>query len=43
MYGSEGALDMRQKELITIAAAVATRYITFLANHARNAFQAGAP
>jgi AhpD family alkylhydroperoxidase len=40
-HGGE-ALDRKQKELMAIAASVATVCIPCLANHARNAFLAGA-
>jgi AhpD family alkylhydroperoxidase len=41
-YYKRGALDRRQKELMAVAAAVATRCVPCLANHANNAISAGA-
>jgi AhpD family alkylhydroperoxidase len=41
-YYKESALDLKQKELIAVGAAVATRCIPCLANHANNAFTHGA-
>jgi AhpD family alkylhydroperoxidase len=41
-YYKQGALDRRQKELMAVTAAVATRCIPCLANHANNAISAGA-
>jgi AhpD family alkylhydroperoxidase len=37
-----GALDRRVKELIAVAASVATRCVPCLANHAKNAVDSGA-
>ena len=41
-YYRESALDLKQKELIAVGAAVATRCIPCLANHANNALTHGA-
>ena len=41
-YYKETALDLKQKELIAVGAAVATRCIPCLANHANNAIALGA-
>ena len=41
-YYKKSALDLKQKELIAVGAAVATRCIPCLANHANNAFTSGA-
>jgi AhpD family alkylhydroperoxidase len=41
-YYKHGALTRKQKELIAVGTAVATRCIPCLANHAYNAFTAGA-
>lgn len=41
-YYKEGALDRKQKELMAVTAAVATKCIPCLANHANNAVGAGA-
>ena len=41
-YYKPGALDRKQKELMAVAASVATRCIPCLANHANNAISAGA-
>jgi len=41
-YYKESALDRKQKELIAVGAAVATRCIPCLANHANNAISHGA-
>ncbi len=41
-YYKPGALDRKSKELMAVAAAVATRCIPCLANHANNAVAAGA-
>ena len=41
-YYKESALDLKQKELIAVGAAVATRCIPCLANHASNAIANGA-
>ena len=41
-YYKHGALDRKQKELMAVAASVATRCIPCLANHANNAILAGA-
>jgi len=41
-YYKESALDLKQKELIAVGAAVATRCIPCLANHANNAVTHGA-
>lgn len=41
-YYKHGALDRKQKELMAVAASVATRCIPWLANHANNAILAGA-
>jgi len=41
-YYKHGALDRKQKELMAVTAAVATRCIPCLANHANNAISAGA-
>jgi len=41
-YYKESALDRKQKELIAVGAAVATRCIPCLANHANNAISFGA-
>jgi len=40
-YYKRGVLDRKQKELIAVGAAVATRCIPCLANHANNAISAG--
>lgn len=41
-YYKPGALDRKYKELMAVAAAVATRCLPCLANHANNAVSAGA-
>jgi AhpD family alkylhydroperoxidase len=41
-YYKTSALDLKQKELIAVGAAVATRCIPCLANHASNAISHGA-
>jgi AhpD family alkylhydroperoxidase len=41
-YYKHGALDRKQKELMAVAAAVATKCIPCLANHTNNAMSAGA-
>jgi len=41
-YYKPGALDRKTKELMAVAAAVATRCVPCLANHANNAVTAGA-
>ena len=41
-YYKESALDLKQKELIAVGAAVATRCIPCLANHTNNAITHGA-
>ncbi len=41
-YYKESALNLKQKELIAVGAAVATRCIPCLANHANNAISHGA-
>jgi len=41
-FYKRGALDRREKELLAIACAVATRCVPCLANHANNARNAGA-
>ncbi len=41
-YYKHGVLDRKYKELMAVAAAVATRCIPCLANHAHNAMAAGA-
>ncbi len=41
-YYKRGALDRKQKELIAVGAAVATRCVPCLANHTNNAISAGA-
>ena len=41
-YYRPGALDRKQKELMAVTAAVATRCIPCLANHANNAMSHGA-
>ena len=41
-YYKESALDRKQKELIAVGAAVATRCVPCLANHANNAISHGA-
>ena len=41
-YYKESALDLKQKELIAVGVAVATRCIPCLANHANNAITHGA-
>ncbi len=40
-YYKPGALDRKYKELMAVTAAVATRCVPCLANHANNAFSAG--
>jgi AhpD family alkylhydroperoxidase len=41
-YYKESALELKHKELIAVGAAVATKCIPCLANHANNAFTHGA-
>ncbi len=41
-YYKHGALDRKYKELMAVAASVATRCIPCLANHANNAISSGA-
>ena len=41
-YYKPGALDRKQKELMTVVASVATRCLPCLANHVNNAINAGA-
>ena len=41
-YYKHGALDRKQKELMAVACCVATRCVPCLANHANNAYSAGA-
>jgi len=41
-YYQEGALDIKQKELMAVTASVTTKCIPCLANHANNAVSAGA-
>ncbi len=41
-YYNERALDLKQKELMAVTAAVATKCIPCLANHANNAINEGA-
>lgn len=41
-YYKASALDLKQKELVAVGAAVATRCIPCLANHANNAISHGA-
>lgn len=41
-YYKDGALDLKQKELMAVTASVATKCIPCLANHTNNAVNAGA-